>query len=298
MLNVAFNRIHANDIGCEIEVPQKVIAVRVPCEVEIAHGDMRTAGAQHRFSVRESDRADLVFVKHQRLCRLVTLVGQCHKEFVRIAEQHLIVTADGNSSFLQPSLEILRGIASEGFVELGLLEQRRAASHIQHRIPTVLGKVGQFFFRNGGVVGGHVDLITQNGRPVQHILQIAEGRFKELADALTGKPEGVEELIVGVRHISVHQGRIVISLDHAELGIVLALVECVEETSALLFKGHILWHEFEILDAALGDDQLDVLDVSRRGVACELADVLDIVIEEPILQVGIEGAGLEEAISE
>ena len=148
------------------------------------------------------------------------------------------------------------------------------------------------------MVGGHIDLITQNGRPVQHILQIAEGRFKELADTLTGEPEGVEKLIVCVCHSAVHQRRIVVCLDHTELGIVLALVECVEEALALLLEGHILRHELEVLDAALGDDQLDALDVSRRGIACELADVLDIVIEEPILQVGIEGAGLEETVTQ
>lgn len=198
----------------------------------------------------------------------------------------------------QPSLEILCGIATEGFVELGLLKQRRAAGHIQHRIPTILGKVGQFLFRNGGVVGGHVDLITQNGRPVQHILQIAEGWFKELADTLTGEPEGIEKLIVCVCHSAVHQRSIVVSLDYAEGGGVLALVERVKEAFALFLEGHIFRHEFEILDTALGDDQLDVLDISRRGIACELADVLDIVIKEPILHVGVKGAGLEETVTQ
>ena len=57
-------------------------------------------------------------------------------------------------------------------------------------------------------------------------------------------------------------------------------------------------HEFEILDTALGDDQLDVLDISRRGIACELADVLDIVIKEPVLHVGVKGAGLEETVTQ
>ena len=89
-----------------------------------------------------------------------------------------------------------------------------------------------------------------------------------------------------------------VCLDHAEGGGILALVECVKETLALFREGHILRHEFEILDAALGDDQLDVLDISRRGVACELADVFDIVIKEPILQVGVESAGLEETITQ
>ena len=192
MLNIAFNRIHANDVGREIKITQKIVAVGVPREVEIAHGDVRASCAEHHLAVSEARGADLSILKGEGFGRLVALVGECQEELIAVAEQNLIVTADGNSSFSQPSLEILRGIATEGFVELGLLKQRRAAGHIQHCIPTVLGKVGQFFFRNGGIVGGHVDLITQNGRSVQHILQIAEGRLEELADTLTGKPEGVE----------------------------------------------------------------------------------------------------------
>ena len=57
-------------------------------------------------------------------------------------------------------------------------------------------------------------------------------------------------------------------------------------------------HEFEILDTALGNDQLDILDISRSGIACELAYLRDIVIEEPVLQVGVEGAGLEETVTQ
>ena len=59
LLNITFDRIHANDIGCEIEVPHKVIAVRIPCEVEIAHGDMRTACAKHHLAVSEARGAYL-----------------------------------------------------------------------------------------------------------------------------------------------------------------------------------------------------------------------------------------------
>ena len=107
-MDIAFNRIHANDVGREIEVPQKVIAVRVPCEVEVAHGDVRTARAEHHLAVSKARGADLPILKGEGFGRLVALVGERHKEFVSISEQYLIVTADGNSSFLQPSLEILR----------------------------------------------------------------------------------------------------------------------------------------------------------------------------------------------
>jgi hypothetical protein len=41
------------------------------------------------------------------------------------------------------------------------------------------------------VVGGHIDLITQKGRLVQHRLQVVEGRLKELSNTFTGEPERV-----------------------------------------------------------------------------------------------------------
>ena len=90
----------------------------------------------------------------------------------------------------------------------------------------------------------------------------ANGRIEELTDALTCKPEGVEELIVGIRHISMHQGSIMVGFDHTEYGVVLTLVECVKEAPALFLEGHILRHEFEILDAyyVLGETADSVTD--------------------------------------
>ena len=89
-----------------------------------------------------------------------------------------------------------------------------------------------------------------------------------------------------------------VSLDHTELGVILALVECIKEAFALFIEGHIFRHEFEILDTDLGDDQLDVLDISRRGIACELADLRDAVIRKPLLQICVKGAGLEETVTQ
>ena len=63
LLNITFNRIHANDVGREIEIMQKVVAVRVPREVEIAHGDVRTAGAEHGIAVSKARGADLPILK-------------------------------------------------------------------------------------------------------------------------------------------------------------------------------------------------------------------------------------------
>ena len=148
------------------------------------------------------------------------------------------------------------------------------------------------------MVCGHIDLIAQKGRTVQHILQILKGRLKKLADALTGEPDGIEQLIVGIRHHAVHQRSIVVSLDNTENRVVIAFVERVEKALALLLEGHILWHELEILHAALGDDQLDVLDIARRGIARKSAYLCDVVIKEPILQVGVECTGLEETIAQ
>ena len=63
LLNVAFNRIHANDIGRKIKITQKVIAVCVLREVEVAHGDMRTARAEHHFPVSKTRGADLPVIQ-------------------------------------------------------------------------------------------------------------------------------------------------------------------------------------------------------------------------------------------
>ena len=116
--------------------------MHVLCEVEIAHGDVRASGAEHGVAVSESHGADLSIVKGEGVGRLIAFVGERHEELVGVAEQHLVVTADGNSSFLQPFLKILCGIASEGFIELGLLEQRSSTAHIEDGITAVLGKVG------------------------------------------------------------------------------------------------------------------------------------------------------------
>ena len=58
-----------------------------------------------------------------------------------------------------------------------------------------------------------------------------------------------------------------VSFDNTEDRAVLAFVERVEKALALLLEGHILWHELEVLHTALGDDQLDVLDIARRGIS-------------------------------
>ena len=63
LLNIAFNRIHANNIGREIKITQKVIAVCVLREVEVAHGDVRTAGAEHHFTVSKTRSADLSVIQ-------------------------------------------------------------------------------------------------------------------------------------------------------------------------------------------------------------------------------------------
>jgi len=63
LLNIAFNRIHANNIGSEIKIAQKVIAVCVLREVEVAHGDMRTARAEHHFPVSKTRGADLPVIQ-------------------------------------------------------------------------------------------------------------------------------------------------------------------------------------------------------------------------------------------
>ena len=63
LLNIAFNRIHANNIGREIKIAQKVIAVCILREVEVAHGNVRTAGAEHHFTVSKARGADLSVIQ-------------------------------------------------------------------------------------------------------------------------------------------------------------------------------------------------------------------------------------------
>ena len=63
LLNIAFNSIHANNIGREIKIAQKVIAVCVLRKVEVAHGDVRTAGAEHHFTVSKARGADLSVIQ-------------------------------------------------------------------------------------------------------------------------------------------------------------------------------------------------------------------------------------------
>lgn len=272
--------------------------MRILCKIQIAHGDVRTAGAQHRFPVRESDRADLVFVKHQRLCRLVGLVGQCHKEFVRISEEHLVVSADSDSTVFQPALEMFDRVASEGFVEIGLFKFGRAAGHVKHRFPSVPFKVGALVLSDLRTVRRHMDMIAQKCGITQHPLEKIKGILKKFADFFARQSDGIDELIVGMCHPSVHQRGIVICLDNTEGRSILALVKCIEPTFEALLNGHTFRHELQILEAALGNDQLDLLDLPRRGLAGELADLRDAVIRKPLLQICVEGAGLEEAVSE
>ena len=298
MLNVIFNGVYADDIRREIEVGEDISLMRILCKIQIAHGDVRTAGAQHRFPVRESDRADLVFVKHQRLCRLVGLVGQCHKEFVRISEEHLVVSADSDSTVFQPALEMFDRVASEGFVEIGLFKFGRAAGHVKHRFPSVPFKVGALVLSDLRTVRRHMDMIAQKCGITQHPLEKIKGILKKFADFFARQSDGIDELIVGMCHPSVHQRGIVICLDNTEGRSILALVKCIEPTFEALLNGHTFRHELQILEAALGNDQLDLLDLPRRGLAGELADLRDAVIRKPLLQICVEGAGLEEAVSE
>ena len=88
-----------------------------------------------------------------------------------------------------------------------------------------------------------------------------------------------------------------VCLDNAKGGGILTLIECIQPALERLLEGHVLRHEFEILHAAFGDDQLDILDISCRGIARELADAGNAVVLKPLLEVGIKGAGLEEAIA-
>ena len=199
---------------------------------------------------------------------------------------------------LEPFLKDLGIVASEGFIEIRLFKIGCAAGHVQHHIAAVFGKVGDLVHGDRSAIRRHIDVIPHEGRLVLHPLKKAEGFVQELTHSLARQPQRIDELVVGVRHPAVHQGSIVVCLDNAEDRGILTFVERIEPTLECLFKGHVLRHEFEILHAALGNDQLDILDASCRGIASELADAGDAVVLKPLLEVGIKGAGLEEAIAE
>ena len=62
------------------------------------------------------------------------------------------------------------------------------------------------------------------------------------------------------------------------------------------FKGHLerltFRHKLEVFETALGDDELDILDLTRGGVACKLSDGGDAFVLEPFLQISIERTSL------
>ena len=109
---------------------------------------------------------------------------------------------------------------------------------------------------------------------------------------------GIQELIVGIGHGAAHVGGQLVRLDHAECRGVFALVHVVQPRAEAFFKRFALGNEFQILQTALCNDQLDVRHLACRGVTAELTDLGNIIILEPILKPSAEGAGLEEAVSE
>ena len=136
LLNIAFNRIHTNNIGREIKIAQKVIAMRVLRKVEVAHGDVRTAGAEHHFPVSKTRGADLsvpylILNPHFLFGRRKVMVGSLFH-----ADRICFKGADGirhdeNCLFRQPN-SAFNAAHCQGKVRL----PRCLISHILSRQPT------------------------------------------------------------------------------------------------------------------------------------------------------------------
>ena len=76
--------------------------------------------------------------------------------------------------------------------------------------------------------------------------------------------------------------RLLVGLDHAEGGCGLSFIHSIKLRFEGISELHTFRHKFEVFEAALGDDELDVLNLSRCGVACELSDGGDAVCQQTI----------------
>ena len=59
LLDIVLNGVHADDIRREIEVGEDISLVRVLCQIQIAHGDVRASCAEHHLTVSEARGAYL-----------------------------------------------------------------------------------------------------------------------------------------------------------------------------------------------------------------------------------------------
>ena len=175
LLDIIVDRIHADDVRREVEIGEYIHLTSIARQVQISHRDVWASCTGNPFVMGKGNRADLVLIEHQRFCRLVSLVGQRHKEFIGIAQQDFVVSAYCDPSMLEPLLEDLSIIASEGFIEICLLKIGRTAGHVQHHIAAVFGKIGNLIHSNRCTIRRHIDVVSHEGRLVLHPFKKAEG---------------------------------------------------------------------------------------------------------------------------
>ena len=130
-----------------------------------------------------------------------------------------------------------------------------------------------------------------------HLFQIFQRHRKENLRVTAGKRDCIEQLITGVRHVSIHLTGIVIRLYHTEIGCVLSFIRRIQPQLEFLLQWHLLRQEFQILQTALGDDQLDIRHIACSSESGKLTDLLDIVRLKPPLQIGVERAGFKESVA-
>ena len=81
--------------------------------------------------------------------------------------------------------------------------------------------------------------------------------------------------------------RLLVRLDYAEGGCGLSFVYSIKPRLEGFAEVHAFRHKLEVLEATLGDDELDILDLSRGGVTCELSYRCDALVLEPFLQIRV-----------
>ena len=190
-------------------------------------------------------------------------------------------------------------LTAEGFIKIRVFKIRRATGHVEYRLHTVSFKIGNLVFLHFCHRFRRVNVVTQKGRIRQHIVKVIKGIRQHLFFyARIGKSERVYQLIIGVHHAPVHQRRGLVRLDNAEHRFVFAFVCGVEPLFEALLIGGLRRHEFEIFQAAFGDNQLDILHIPRGGIARKLTDTGNAVVRKPLLQPCVERAGLEKPVAQ
>ena len=147
------------------------------------------------------------------------------------------------------------------------------------------------------VVACDLCIIAQEHGIGLYLPEVVEGRCYKFGNLFGCRIDCIDELIVGISHIAEHMQRLLVGLDHAKGGRSLSFIHSIKPRLEGFAEAHILRHKLEVFEAAFGDDELDVLNLSCGGISCELSYLGDAVIRKPLLKIRVECTSLEEAVS-